>query len=271
MLSFDCFRRLCFMALVLVLAQSLLAGCALQGFGVREAMQKKPVHHLVRSGETLQSVAKRYGVSVSSLMLLNGLRGSSSVAAGQRLLVGYRSVSVSDDDQSEPIERTSMRGDPSTRISQGRLAWPIHTGYIVSQFGPRDSGFHDGLDIAAPSGVAVFAAQSGVVIYAGNAIAGYGNLLIIRGDDRLTTIYAHNEQLLVEEGKRVARGQQVAEVGSTGHANGSHLHFEVRMRDSRGRHVAVDPLPLLSSDEKNPRPRYRVNDSLAPVMARYVR
>ena len=149
----------------------------------------------------------------------------------------------------------------------GELLWPVSTGHVVSGFGPRSGTFHDGIDVSCPEGTPVYAAHAGTVIYAGDKISGYGNLLVVRHDTGLTTIYAHNSELLVESGDRIKRGQNISEVGSTGHASGPHLHFEVRMRDSQGRYVAVDPLPLLTG-EPDARLRYRVNETLTPILSR---
>jgi murein DD-endopeptidase MepM/ murein hydrolase activator NlpD len=137
----------------------------------------------------------------------------------------------------------------------------------MSGFGPRKRSFHDGIDIAAKSGTPVYASHNGVVAFSGSGLTGYGKLVIIRGDDKLYTVYAHNRKIFVRRGQRVKRGQQIAQVGSTGKSSGPHLHFEVRMKDSRGRVVALDPIPLLNRFARR-RPRYRVNESLTPIFAK---
>lgn len=121
-----------------------------------------------------------------------------------------------------------------------RFGWPVPGGDISSGFGIRDGVMHNGVDIRAPLGTAVRAADSGVVIFSGH-LRGYGNVVIIRHDDHYATVYGHNLRNLVHEGDRVARGQFVATVGNTGRTTGSNLHFEVR-RDNLA-HNPLDYLP----------------------------
>ena len=125
-------------------------------------------------------------------------------------------------------------------LSGGKFLWPVN-GKIVSRFGATDGGLHnDGLNIAAPQGTPVRAAENGVVAYAGNELRGFGNLLLIRHADGWMSAYAHNDALLVQRGDRVARGQTIARVGRTGNVATPQLHFELR----RGA-GPVDPLPHL--------------------------
>jgi murein DD-endopeptidase MepM/ murein hydrolase activator NlpD len=124
----------------------------------------------------------------------------------------------------------------------GGFMWPIR-GKVIAKFGPQARGLHnDGLNISAPRGAKVMAAESGVVAYAGNELRGFGNLLLIKHDDGWVTAYAHNGTLLVRRGDKVARGQTIARVGSSGGVTDPQLHFELR----RGPH-AVDPLDHLRS------------------------
>lgn len=131
----------------------------------------------------------------------------------------------------------SVRGDIKMR-------WPT-AGYISSYFGMRfhpilgQERMHTGIDIAAPRGQAIVAAESGTVIFSG-WLGGYGNTVIIAHDDRVSTVYAHCSRLAVSAGQDVQRGQTIAAVGDTGIATGPHLHFEVRVNGS-----PVDPLGWL--------------------------
>ncbi len=133
-------------------------------------------------------------------------------------------------------------------ISSGFL-WPTD-GHFTSAFGWRrhpifgDMRFHAGIDIGAPYGTSVWAADGGTVVYAGQA-SGYGTLVLVshgtvNGRD-LTTGYAHMSELDVSEGQRVGRGQQVGRVGNEGNSTGPHLHFEVRLDGN-----PVDPLGYVS-------------------------
>lgn len=119
------------------------------------------------------------------------------------------------------------------------MSWPIATS-ISSGFGPRDGRQHLGIDLVVPQGTPVRAACDGVVAYAGTKLRGYGRLLIVKHGGGLSTVYAHNRELLVREGAAVARGQIIALSGATGHVTAPHLHFEVRVDGA-----AIDPVPLL--------------------------
>jgi murein DD-endopeptidase MepM/ murein hydrolase activator NlpD len=114
----------------------------------------------------------------------------------------------------------------STSRRASRLAWPLD-GVLYGRYGVRGGQRHDGIDIAAPEGSPVGAADDGEVIFAGEQ-AGYGAVVILRHDGDLVTLYAHNARVLVKEGQRVRRGQRIATVGQTGRTTGPHLHFEVR-------------------------------------------
>ncbi len=136
-----------------------------------------------------------------------------------------------------PVQ-TALKAPPAR--SSGRFLRPL-AGPIVAGFGPQPDGLHnDGINIAAPEGSAVHAAEAGSVAYAGNELPGYGNLLLIKHSDGWVSAYAHNEHLLVKRGDTVRRGQRIAMVGSSGRVTTPQLHFELRRQ---GR--AVDPTPHL--------------------------
>ena len=119
-----------------------------------------------------------------------------------------------------PAEVEPLRG--------GRFLWPVR-GTIVSDFGTKPGGLqNDGINIAAPRGTPIHAADGGVVVYAGNELRGFGNLLLVKHRDGWVTAYAHAEELLVRRGDEVRRGQIVARVGSTGGVSSPQVHFEVR-------------------------------------------
>lgn len=147
-----------------------------------------------------------------------------------------------------------------------KLGWPLPYAEVTSLYGPRGWDFHDGVDLAAPDGTPVLAAHNGRVIYADNELSSYGKTVIIQGYDRLVTIYAHNSSLLVKPGQEVLQGQQIAEVGSTGKASGPHLHFEVRLWVRDGNLASADPLPVLANSSR--KPRWRVSEGLAPILAK---
>lgn len=122
----------------------------------------------------------------------------------------------------------------------GKFLWPVN-GKIISPFGVKDGGQHnDGINIAAPLGTPVHAADTGVVVYAGNELRGFGNLLLIRHDNGWVSAYAHCDALLVKRGDTVKRGQVIARVGQSGNVNAPQLHFELRKGAE-----AVDPIGQL--------------------------
>ena len=133
----------------------------------------------------------------------------------------------------------------------GELEWPVEGRYYVSsgyvgRISPVGNGyeFHTGIDIPAPEGYEIHAAEGGEVINAG-WIKGYGNTVIIDHGGGVSTLYAHNSDLAVEYGEMVERGQIIAYCGSTGYATGSHCHFEVRIN---GEHT--DPWEYLKREQK---------------------
>lgn len=116
---------------------------------------------------------------------------------------------------------------PPSRAGRG-FTWPVK-GRVVSGFGPREGGLHnDGINILAPAGSEVRAAENGIVVYAGNELRGFGNLLLVKHEGGYTTAYAHAERLLVNRGDQVRRGQVIATVGQTGNVSEPQLHFEIR-------------------------------------------
>lgn len=123
--------------------------------------------------------------------------------------------------------------------AERQFLWPVSHGMVSSGFGIRNGAMHDGVDISAPAGTPVYAADSGSVIFAGK-LHGYGNTVIIRHDGHYATVYGHHERNLVAEGAHVRRGQEIGEIGRTGRTTGANLHFEVRCDN-----LAKDPLAYL--------------------------
>lgn len=146
--------------------------------------------------------------------------------------------------QIETMIRRIQSGEKNIGGSTGTMVWPAE-GEITSPFGWRvhpifgTQRLHTGIDIGADYGDATRAADGGVVIHS-DWMGGYGNAVIIDHGNGISTLYAHNSQLLVSEGQTVAKGQTVARVGSTGYSTGPHLHFEVRQNGT-----PVNPLNFL--------------------------
>ncbi|TBR16807.1 M23 family metallopeptidase [bacterium] len=116
----------------------------------------------------------------------------------------------------------------TVRVYGGMWRWPLKAGVVSSEYGRRWGKRHDGIDIAADEGDLVYAAAPGEVIYAGSGLRGYGNVVIVRHDEKTTSLYAHNSALRVRKGDKVLGGDLLATVGSTGRSTGPHVHFELR-------------------------------------------
>lgn len=110
----------------------------------------------------------------------------------------------------------------------GKFIWPV-SGPVISGYGPKDGGLHnDGINIKAPKGARVGAAENGTVVYTGDDIKGFGNLVLIKHADRWITAYGHLDRILVRRGQEIARGESIGTVGSTGSVGDPQLHFEIR-------------------------------------------
>ncbi len=138
----------------------------------------------------------------------------------------------------EPIPSIIVTGTKSIppKSSTGSFIRPISGGNISSYFGSRWGSFHSALDISAPKGTTIYASDGGVVTFSGWK-AGFGNLVIINHDNGFETYYAHCSRLDVNSGQRVAKGENIAAVGSTGNSTGNHIHFEIHKNN-----VPVNPL-----------------------------
>jgi len=208
----------------------LLGGCA--GIQAR--------YHRVEKGETLQTIAAKYAVPVGSLTQKNrGVISRGRIAAGSKLYIPFED---NPNWNTVRLEKEIPEEGPGTAVYHGdmpRFQWPV-MGALTSPFGRRNGRMHEGNDIRARRGTIVRASRSGHVLYSSNKINGYGNLVIIKHADQYATVYAHLQNRLVKKGQFISRGQLIGRVGSTGHATGPHLHFEVRSQ-----RTPVDPLSFL--------------------------
>ena len=222
--------------------------------------------YVVEPGETLEQIAVRAGVPLEDLLEINGLTRASEVAAGRLIYVlvgpvpgptdGTGAGTIRDAPEAGPrngppaLARAALRAPggstsfpaASVRLGPGAsvFQWPLERVALGSAFGNRDGRQHEGIDLPAAAGTPVYAAGDGRVIYAGDGIRGYGNLIVVEHPGDLLTVYAHNSALLAREGDKVVTGQRIALVGQTGRASGPHLHFEVRAGQ-----IPCDPLSYL--------------------------
>jgi murein DD-endopeptidase MepM/ murein hydrolase activator NlpD len=141
--------------------------------------------------------------------------------------------------RSAPPPHTAASAEPPAAHG-GRFPWPVR-GNIIAGYGAGGGGKNDGINIAAPLGAPVRAIEGGEVAYAGNELKGYGNLVLVKHADGLISAYAHCQELLVKKGDKVAAGEVIARVGTTGGVKEPQLHFELR----QGQHP-VDPKEFLS-------------------------
>jgi murein DD-endopeptidase MepM/ murein hydrolase activator NlpD len=123
------------------------------------------------------------------------------------------------------LENVSLMRFAADRLPFGE---PVIGGRRTSGFGPRRGGTHNGLDIAAPRGTAIYSTADGVVTFSGRQ-SGYGIVVKIRHAFGFETVYAHNSRARVKVGQRVARGDRIADMGSTGRSTGNHVHYEIRI------------------------------------------
>ncbi|MDX6751775.1 M23 family metallopeptidase [Geminicoccaceae bacterium 1502E] len=131
-----------------------------------------------------------------------------------------------DEAAAEATRKAAATRPPS--LSGDGFLWPVR-GSMISTFGEKPNRQrNDGINVAAPLGTPVRAAEYGVVVYAGSAIAGFGNMMLVRHAGGFTSAYAHLDKIHVKVGEQVERGQVVATVGSTGDVHSPQLHFELR-------------------------------------------
>jgi lipoprotein NlpD len=236
---------------LLVLAHPGIARGASDGVPARAPLR---VHGGER-GDTLSALARRWGVSVASIVALNRLRGPGAILRiGQRLTIPERAPSaargVSGPRQTAGAA-SGTRGAPGTYVlavpdfqeATPLFVWPVE-GPVTSPFGRRRSGWHPGIDIRAELGTPVLAAAAGVVILSGTE-AGYGRVIKIEHDGGFVTVYAHNTENIAALGDRVAAGDPIATVGRTGRASAHHLHFEIRRNGRIYNPLYLLPLPPL--------------------------
>jgi lipoprotein NlpD len=243
--------------MTLLLCLATLAGCSTHSTyaPVRDrthAPQSTPGIHVVRSGETLFSIAWQYGLDYQTVAAWNRIRPPYTIYPGQKL--GLRGPSART--RSAPPPPKSAAGTPRapaapppasvnrpsapppapqvTGTAVPRWQWPA-SGQVLRRFDANATG-KKGISIAGTDGAEIRAAAGGQVVYAGSGLVGYGRLIIVKHNDNYLSAYGHNRNLLVQEGDPVRAGQVIAHMGSSG-TNRTQLHFEIREKGK-----PVDPL-----------------------------
>lgn len=203
-------------------------------------------YHVVQRGESLYSIARIYNVDVTSLSRVNNLSTPYALYVGQKLLLpasvsssqvtGSKVANTSTTSKAPTAVAPAPKNQPQAYVPttppvknrSAKFLWPVQ-GTVISGFGNLGKGRkNDGINIKAPLGTAVKAADAGTVAYAGSELKGFGNLILIKHNDGWITAYAHNDKMFVKKGQKVARGEKISTVGSTGSVTAPQLHFEVR-------------------------------------------
>jgi len=219
-----------------------------------------PSIHLVKAGDTLTAIASRHHVTIAALVAANRLAGPdvrlgfgqrlvipTSVAAGARARRTAALGRVAPVEHVAPMVATQRRPAPPKTLVLALpdfseltplFVWPVD-GQVSSKFGRRRMGWHKGIDIKADLGMPVAASAPGKVVSSGYETR-YGRVIKIEHFNGFMTVYAHNDQNMVEAGDRVALGQLIAAVGRTGRATAHHVHFEIRQAG-----LAYNPLYML--------------------------
>lgn len=176
-------------------------------------------YHTVQTGETVEAIALAYGVTPTVIMdyPLNNLQPPYQLREGQKLVI--------------PGGRRELHWPKPDLSPASPFAWPV-VGQITQEYSEE----HPALDLGAPYGSPVYAAQGGTVTHSGWARTGYGYTVILNHGQGVRSLYSHMKGTWVTVGQEVERGQLIGEVGSTGHSSGPHVHFEIRVGGKR-----VDP------------------------------
>jgi murein DD-endopeptidase MepM/ murein hydrolase activator NlpD len=236
--------------------------------------------HVIESGESLYTIARRYDVTAQAIIQANGFSSPDKIYVGQKIVIPGRAdllaakgparPVVGDDTSAAPIEVASVETNAATPIASrdmiepaatetasaepsrplvqpavepalsgaGKFRWPV-SGRVITDFANSKA---TGINIEAPEGAAIRAAENGQVIYVGNGVEGYGNLVLIRHPNGYVSAYAHLKDAKVAKGDVVNRGDQIGTAGMTGSVSRPQLHFELRKGAT-----PVDPIPLLAS------------------------
>lgn len=247
----------------ILLLAALLGGCggrALAPVGVRgEPDTDRPSHHSVERGESLYSIAWKYGLDYQQLASWNDIGPPYTIYVNQRLRL--RPAAPAAPTESRPAPAPAPRPAPAPErdirvkstpaprtpasapdsfaypATVSAWKWPVE-GRILRSFDPRSPG-KKGITISGEKGEKIRAAAAGRIVYSGSGLVGYGRLIIVKHSEDYLSAYGHNDRLLVSEGDVVKAGQVLALMGSSG-TNRTQLHFEIRRKGK-----PVDPLQYL--------------------------
>lgn len=225
------------------------------------------IYHTVQPGQTLYRIAKTYEIDERRLARINRIKDPTQLKVSQRLYIPGvaqrrkvpasvptakssppKVVSAPAATQKKPATTQSppatkkpsiSSSAPAVKPAKGTFIWPVK-GKVLNQFGTQGQNVYKGIEIDVPKGTAVVAAASGKVIYSGNAIPGYGNLVILEHSDSYFSVYGYNQKTLVKSDDHVGQGERIALSGLPPNGQSARLHFEIRKGKS-----AVNPILYL--------------------------
>ncbi|HEF0063492.1 peptidoglycan DD-metalloendopeptidase family protein [Citrobacter sp. FDAARGOS_156] len=235
-----------FSILIMFVGSLIVAGCS--------SSSNSGSTYTVKRGDTLYAISRSTGTSVRDLARLNNISPPYTIEVGQRLkLSGSTKTSPTSGKTTTKSSTKTAAVRPSSSVPQSSWPpvgqrcwlWPA-SGKVILPYSTADGG-NKGIDISAARGTPVYAAGAGKVVYVGNQLRGYGNLIMIKHSEDYITAYAHNDTLLVNNGQSVKAGQKIATMGSTDAAS-VRLHFQIRYRAT-----AIDPLRYLPPQGSKPK------------------
>lgn len=234
--------------LVICLAIALLlAGCAGSKSSVGSYSGSV---YTVKRGDTLYRISRMTGTSVKALASMNGISPPYTIEVGQRLKVkgAGKTASSTRKSSGKTAKVTPSSAVPTSSwppVGQRCWRWPT-TGKVIMGYTTSEGG-NKGIDIAGTRGQPIYASGAGKVVYVGNQLRGYGNLIMIKHSEDYITAYAHNATMLVNNGQSVKAGQKIATMGSSD-ADSVRLHFQLRYRAT-----AIDPIRYLPPQGSAPK------------------
>ena len=235
------------------------------------SMPANAFYHTIESGESLYSIARRYSVTTQAIVEANQLSSPDRIYVGQRIAIPGRpdlapsspamptaapapalvspapvirpqttttaSVSPAQTITAAPVTVQGTPANPPAATAAGNFRWPAQ-GRLIADF---RASHGTGINIELPEGSSIHAAENGTVIYVGDTVEGYGNLVLIRHANGYVSAYAHLKQISVARNQIVNRGDVIGTAGMTGSVTRPQLHFELRQGAT-----PVDPIPLLA-------------------------
>ena len=196
--------------------------------------------YFVKKDDTIYSISRKFNTDMHALVIANKMKAPYNIWKGQKLYVPQE-TNIADTTK----EKGSFFTRTKKRYFSGKIrkvfSWPV-IGKVLANFGVQGKGKHnDGINIAAKKGASVKASDNGTVLYTGNALGGFGELILLKHNGGWVTAYAHNKKLLVKRGENITKGQIIAHIGETGNVKKPQLHFQIRKNNR-----VVNPIKYLA-------------------------